>query len=269
VTRSIDRGRFPGLVPGKRVCGPLRLPDVKPPCSNLAGTLVPAIFFSSRWLRGPVRVPACINSVGSQAQARCASAIAHSRIASTHWSIESISLGALLRLTIRWRRDRRLRSRARSPEISCGPLSGAASAIREPCICRRFASVRSRCRSTPAGLRGDLQAARGARLAQRPRIDSSHDGAAFNCRRLRRRASSARGRPLAVGARYAAGQRVASRDTRNSAIARARCLGSHRAHLHASRVLCKRMRCSGKIGGSGRKLGPILLQTAPKFGNRP
>src|SRR5204863_4654929 len=44
MTRSIDCGRFPGLVPGKRVCGPLRLPDVKPPCSNLAGTLVPAIF---------------------------------------------------------------------------------------------------------------------------------------------------------------------------------------------------------------------------------
>jgi hypothetical protein len=42
---SCHRQWFPGLVPGKRVCGPLRLPDVKPPCSNLAGTLVPAIFF--------------------------------------------------------------------------------------------------------------------------------------------------------------------------------------------------------------------------------
>src|SRR5690242_2751371 len=41
----VRRRRFPGLVPGKRVYGPLRLPDVKPPCSNLAGTLVPAIFF--------------------------------------------------------------------------------------------------------------------------------------------------------------------------------------------------------------------------------
>src|SRR6516225_11466311 len=40
------RCRFPGLVPGKRVCGPSRLPDVKPPCSNLAGTLVPANFLS-------------------------------------------------------------------------------------------------------------------------------------------------------------------------------------------------------------------------------
>src|SRR5262249_61744951 len=38
---------FPGLAPGKRVYGPLRLLDVKPPCSNLAGYLVvPAIFFS-------------------------------------------------------------------------------------------------------------------------------------------------------------------------------------------------------------------------------
>jgi hypothetical protein len=43
----VHRRRFPGLVPGKRVYGPLRLPDVKPPCSNLAGTLVPAIFFSN------------------------------------------------------------------------------------------------------------------------------------------------------------------------------------------------------------------------------
>jgi hypothetical protein len=32
---------------GKRVFGPLRLPDVKPPCSNLAGTSVPASFFMS------------------------------------------------------------------------------------------------------------------------------------------------------------------------------------------------------------------------------
>src|ERR1700739_3114979 len=44
-SRDGYRGRFPGLVPGKRVCGPLRLPDVKPPCSNLAGTSVPANFF--------------------------------------------------------------------------------------------------------------------------------------------------------------------------------------------------------------------------------
>src|SRR5437764_1130867 len=29
--------QFPGLAPGKRVYGPLRLLDVKPPCSNLAG----------------------------------------------------------------------------------------------------------------------------------------------------------------------------------------------------------------------------------------
>jgi len=36
---------FPGLAPGKRVYGPLRLLDVKPPCSNLAGTSVPANFF--------------------------------------------------------------------------------------------------------------------------------------------------------------------------------------------------------------------------------
>src|SRR5271169_1965070 len=36
--RRLCRRRFPGLVPGKRVCGPSRLPDVKPPCSNLAGT---------------------------------------------------------------------------------------------------------------------------------------------------------------------------------------------------------------------------------------
>jgi hypothetical protein len=29
--------KFPGLAPGKRVYGSLRLLDVKPPCSNLAG----------------------------------------------------------------------------------------------------------------------------------------------------------------------------------------------------------------------------------------
>ena len=53
-TRSVDRRKFsgsivpnefPGLVPGKRVFGSLRLLDVKPPCSNLAGTSVPANFF--------------------------------------------------------------------------------------------------------------------------------------------------------------------------------------------------------------------------------
>ena len=33
-----SRKEFPGLVLGKRVFGSLRLLDVKPPCSNLAGT---------------------------------------------------------------------------------------------------------------------------------------------------------------------------------------------------------------------------------------
>ena len=42
-SRQVFAGRgylqeFPGLAPGKRVYGPLRLLDVKPPCSNLAGT---------------------------------------------------------------------------------------------------------------------------------------------------------------------------------------------------------------------------------------
>src|SRR6516164_5919593 len=51
------RCEFPGLAPGKRVCGPSRLPDVKPPCSNLAGTLVPATFFSGQPAPGSLRGP--------------------------------------------------------------------------------------------------------------------------------------------------------------------------------------------------------------------
>jgi hypothetical protein len=52
--RRLSPSRFPGLAPGKRVCGPSRLPDVKPPCSNLAGTLVPASFLCRKlhWFRG-------------------------------------------------------------------------------------------------------------------------------------------------------------------------------------------------------------------------
>src|SRR5262245_32374564 len=34
---AVAPNEFPGLAPGKRVFGPLRLLDVKPPCSNLAG----------------------------------------------------------------------------------------------------------------------------------------------------------------------------------------------------------------------------------------
>src|SRR5262249_31728309 len=53
VSLQISGGRgapkeFPGLAPGKRVYGPLRLLDVKPPCSNLAGTFgFPAVFLSA------------------------------------------------------------------------------------------------------------------------------------------------------------------------------------------------------------------------------
>src|SRR5215471_10639734 len=51
--RDVYRDGFPGLVPGKRVRGPLRLPDVKPPCSNLAGTMFRPIFFP-RAMIGPL-----------------------------------------------------------------------------------------------------------------------------------------------------------------------------------------------------------------------
>ena len=37
--------RVPGICPGKRVFGPLRLPDVKPPCSNLAPASPGPFFF--------------------------------------------------------------------------------------------------------------------------------------------------------------------------------------------------------------------------------
>jgi hypothetical protein len=53
---------FPGLAPGKRVYGSLRLLDVKPPCSNLAGALVPANFFFARRPEPVVRLPDCATS---------------------------------------------------------------------------------------------------------------------------------------------------------------------------------------------------------------
>src|SRR5947207_12776281 len=40
--------QFPGLAPGKRVYGPLRLLDVKPPCSNLAEALCFGQFLCAR-----------------------------------------------------------------------------------------------------------------------------------------------------------------------------------------------------------------------------
>ena len=43
---------FPGLAPGKRVYGPLRLLDVKPPCSNLAEALCFGHFLLSDAGRG-------------------------------------------------------------------------------------------------------------------------------------------------------------------------------------------------------------------------
>ena len=69
----VHRGRFPGLVPGKRVCGPLRLPDVKPPCSNLAGTLVPAIFFwlAANYLRLTAKRPTQVQQASDQPADQC------------------------------------------------------------------------------------------------------------------------------------------------------------------------------------------------------
>src|SRR5262249_43825698 len=63
------RCKFSGLVPGKRVCGPSRLPDVKPPCSNLAGTLFPAIFLCFGLFRLPCRLSR--SSRGSDLCAAC------------------------------------------------------------------------------------------------------------------------------------------------------------------------------------------------------
>src|SRR5438067_4935546 len=47
--------QFPGLAPGKRVYGPLRLLDVKPPCSNLADALCFGQFLLSGAVSDPIR----------------------------------------------------------------------------------------------------------------------------------------------------------------------------------------------------------------------
>src|SRR4051794_20193752 len=62
----VYRGRFPGLVPGKRVCGPLRLPDVKPPCSNLAGAIGSGHFSLGEMVPGSHRGPGRRQFIGSR-----------------------------------------------------------------------------------------------------------------------------------------------------------------------------------------------------------
>jgi len=111
-------------------------------------------------------------------------------------------------------------------------------------------------------------------LAHSPRIDSSHDGAAFSFRRLMRRASSSADSAPAVGAIYAAGERIASRDARNSAMAGARPVGPRAADIRCRSV--KGKLCSGKtrsrVGRRVENWVPVSLGSAargPSYGLHP
>jgi hypothetical protein len=70
----LDRGEFsgaaapnefPGLAPGKRVFGSLRLLDVKPPCSNLAGSFGYRPIFFRETAMGSHRGPTALHFVKS------------------------------------------------------------------------------------------------------------------------------------------------------------------------------------------------------------